>query len=37
MITVYRRAKISVQDFDPCNIIGRGAFGEVRVCKNKKT
>ena len=32
-----RRAKISVQDFDPLNIIGRGAFGEVRVCKNKKS
>jgi len=33
----YRRAKISARDFDPLKIIGRGAFGEVRVCKHKKT
>jgi serine/threonine kinase 38 len=33
----YRRAKITVKDFDPLKIIGRGAFGEVRVCRNKKT
>lgn len=32
-----RRSKISVQDFEPLKIIGRGAFGEVRVCRNKKT
>jgi serine/threonine kinase 38 len=31
------RAKITVKDFDPLKIIGRGAFGEVRVCRNKKT
>lgn len=24
-------------DFEPINIIGRGAFGEVRLCKWKKT
>lgn len=34
---MYSRAKISVRDFEPLKIIGRGAFGEVRVCKNKKT
>jgi serine/threonine kinase 38 len=34
---LYRRAKISVKDFEPLKIIGRGAFGEVRVCKNKMT
>lgn len=31
------RAKITVRDFEPLKIIGRGAFGEVRVCRNKKT
>ena len=31
------RTKISVKDFEPLKIIGRGAFGEVRVCKDKKT
>lgn len=29
--------KITVKDFDPLKIIGRGAFGEVRVCRNRKT
>jgi serine/threonine kinase 38 len=33
----YRRKKISVRDFDPLNIIGRGAFGEVRICRLKET
>jgi serine/threonine kinase 38 len=32
----FRRAKITVYDFEPLKIIGRGAFGEVRVCRNKK-
>ena len=31
------RRKISVFDFDPLKIIGRGAFGEVRVCRLKET
>ena len=26
-----------VQDFEPIAIIGRGAFGEVRVCRDKQT
>lgn len=26
-----------MQDFESLKIIGRGAFGEVRVCRNKKT
>jgi len=30
------RAKITVRDFEPLRIIGRGAFGEVRVCRSKK-
>ena len=25
-----KRSKISVEDFDPLKVIGRGAFGEVR-------
>lgn len=28
-----RRKKLTVDDFDTLNIIGRGAFGEVRVCR----
>ena len=32
-----RRSKIQVQDYEPLKIIGRGAFGEVRVCRHKKT
>ena len=27
------RKKITVRDFDLLSIIGRGAFGEVRVCR----
>ena len=30
-----RRIRTSVYDFEPLAIVGRGAFGEVRVCKNK--
>jgi serine/threonine kinase 38 len=26
-----------VKDFDPLSVIGRGAFGEVRICKYKET
>ena len=26
-----------MRDYDPLKIIGRGAFGEVRVCRDKKT
>jgi len=26
-----------VHDYESLKIIGRGAFGEVRVCRNKKT
>jgi serine/threonine kinase 38 len=38
-ITIYsfRRKKITLKDFDPLSIIGRGAFGEVRICKFKET
>ena len=34
---MYRRTKISVFDYEPIKLIGRGAFGEVRVCRHKKT
>ena len=30
------RQKLSIFQFDPINIIGKGAFGEVRVCKHKE-
>ncbi|CAI9759598.1 unnamed protein product [Fraxinus pennsylvanica] len=32
-----RRNKICVDDFELLTIIGRGAFGEVRLCREKKT
>ncbi|KAK4432883.1 Serine/threonine-protein kinase-like [Sesamum alatum] len=32
-----KRHKISVDDFELLAIIGRGAFGEVRLCREKKT
>jgi serine/threonine kinase 38 len=28
---------MTVHDFDPLSIIGRGAFGEVRICRIKQT
>ncbi len=31
------RAKITIKDFTPVKIIGKGAFGEVRLCKWSKT
>lgn len=37
MFLLCRRSKISVHDYEPLKIIGRGAFGEVRVCRHKKT
>lgn len=33
--TRLQRAKISVHDFEPLTIIGRGAFGEVRLVRDK--
>ncbi|KAG2548497.1 serine/threonine-protein kinase tricornered-like [Panicum virgatum] len=32
-----QRHKMSVDDFDLLTMIGKGAFGEVRVCKEKST
>ena len=32
-----KREKQSIQDYESLEIIGRGAFGEVHVCKEKKT
>ena len=31
------RKKINIREFVPLKIIGRGAFGEVRVCRQKST
>lgn len=31
------RTKMTPRDFIPLSIIGRGAFGEVRVCRCRKT
>ena len=31
------RKKITTKDFEPLSIIGRGAFGEVRICRIKET
>jgi serine/threonine protein kinase len=31
------RNRLCVDDFDLLSIIGRGAFGEVRLCREKKT
>lgn len=33
----FRRKKTTVKDFEPLSIIGRGAFGEVRICRIKAT
>lgn len=33
----FKRQKISVKDFEPIEIIGRGAFGEVRLCRNRNS
>jgi serine/threonine kinase 38 len=32
-----KRQKISIRDYESLSIIGKGAFGEVRVCKHKET
>lgn len=32
-----QRHKVGVDDFEPLTIIGRGAFGEVRLCRAKST
>jgi serine/threonine kinase 38 len=31
------RRKITIREFESIDIIGRGAFGEVRVCRHKET
>ena len=38
-VTKYRkkREKQSIRDYESISIIGRGAFGEVHVCREKKT
>lgn len=32
--SLQRRKKITINDFEPFTIIGRGAFGEVRLCRH---
>ena len=34
---ISRRQKLSAKNFDSIAIIGRGAFGEVRLCRSKVT
>jgi len=31
------RKKMTITEFEPLTIIGRGAFGEVRVCRQIST
>ena len=31
------RKKMTIREFEPLTIIGRGAFGEVRVCRQINT
>ncbi|KAK9804966.1 hypothetical protein WJX73_005308 [Symbiochloris irregularis] len=33
----FSRHRMSAGDFEPLTVIGRGAFGEVRLCKEKST
>ena len=35
MYTRLKRTKMSPNDFEPLTIIGKGAFGEVRLVKEK--
>eukprot|EP00891_Asterochloris_glomerata_P007714 jgi/Astpho2/7714/fgenesh1_pm.00115_%23_33_t len=35
--TRLQRQRLSAADFEPLTIIGRGAFGEVRICKERAT
>lgn len=37
IVNQQKRAKMSVKDFDTVAIVGRGAFGEVRVVRKKDT
>ena len=32
-----QRFKITIERFEPLTIIGKGAFGEVRICRDKET
>ena len=32
-----KRAKMTIKEFEPLSIIGKGAFGEVRICRYKYT
>ncbi len=37
MLQRTKRKKIKPKDFEPLAIIGKGAFGEVRLCRDKET
>ena len=32
-----RRQRVTVSDFDLLKVIGRGAFGEVRLCRERSS
>ncbi len=32
-----QRRRLTINDFDLMQIIGRGSFGEVRLCKDKRS
>ena len=32
-----KREKLTIYDYEPLNLIGKGSFGEVFLCRNKKT
>lgn len=35
--TRLQRQRLSVADFEPLRLIGKGAFGEVRICRDRST
>lgn len=35
--TRLQRHRLSVDDFEPLRLIGKGAFGEVRICRDRTT
>jgi serine/threonine kinase 38 len=37
LLLIDSRKKVTVKDFEPLSIIGRGAFGEVRICRQRAT
>ena len=37
VFTRLQRQRLTIEDFEPLKLIGRGAFGEVRICRDKST